>query len=313
MKKKLDVVGIGYTALDYLGIVPHIPRENTKLEIRDFTIQGGGPTATAMVTVRRLGLAAAYIGKVGGDEFGRRMLDELGREEVDVSSVVVEPGAFSQYAFIMVDEKTAARTILWTRGSVSHLAPHEVNLDLVASARGLFIDDLEPGAALIAARAARERGIPVLIDAGSLREGVRELLPLCDYIIASEHFAQQISGSTNLGKALDVLSSFGPKASAVTLGERGCIAFADDKFIEVAGFAVQAVDTTGAGDVFHGAYLFGVLQGWDAYRCCVFANAVAALKCRKLGGRAGIPTFPEAVKFISRERPGIDFPLKGRP
>src|SRR5512137_1233805 len=115
MRKRFDAVGIGYTALDYLGIVPHLPIENTKLEVRDFTIQGGGPTATAMVTVRRLGLDAAYIGKVGDDPFGARMIDELRREEVDVSSVVVEKGATSQYAFIMVDAAKAARTILWTR------------------------------------------------------------------------------------------------------------------------------------------------------------------------------------------------------
>jgi sulfofructose kinase len=310
MNRRFDVVGIGYTALDHLGVISQLPRENQKLELRDFTIQGGGPTATAMVTLRRLGLSASYVGKVGDDEFGARMLEELRRENVDVSSVVVEQGASSQYAFIMVDERTAARTILWTRGTAKPLAPDELDLDLVSGARGIFIDDLEPGAALAAAERARERNIPVLIDAGSLRAGVRELLPLSDYIIASERFAEQISGSTNLGTALEALSSFGPKVAAVTLGERGCIAYADGEFIEVAGFSVTAVDTTGAGDVFHAAYLFGVLQGWDVYRCCVFSNAVAALKCRRLGGRAGIPTLPEAIEFISRERPGLDLPIK---
>ena len=309
MEKRFDVVGIGYTALDYLGIVPHLPAGNTKLEVRDFTIQGGGPTATAMVTLRRLGLTAAYAGKVGGDGFGTRMLDELRREEVDVSSVVVEPGATSQFAFIMVDAKTAARTILWTRGSVSHLRANEVKVDLVASARGLFIDDLEPEAALVAAKAARAHAIPVLIDAGSLRPGVRELLPYCDYIIASELFAEQISGSTDLRTALEVLDSFGPKASVVTLGEKGCVFLSGEGVVEVAGFTVEAVDTTGAGDVFHGAYLFAVLEGWDTLRACTFANAVAALKCRKLGGRAGIPNLSEALAFLARERPVIDFPL----
>jgi sulfofructose kinase len=309
MEKRYDVVGIGYTALDYLGIVPHLPAGNTKLEVRDFTIQGGGPTATAMVTLRRLGLAAAYAGKVGDDGFGSRMLDELRREEVDVSSVVVEAGATSQFAFIMVDSKTAARTILWTRGSVSHLKAGEVKTDLVASARGLFIDDLEPEAALVAAKAARAHAIPVLIDAGSLRPGVRELLPYCDHIVASELFAEQISGSTDLRTALEVLDSFAPKASVVTLGEKGCVFLSGEGVVEVAGFRVEAVDTTGAGDVFHGAYLFAVLERWDTLRACTFANAVAALKCRKLGGRAGIPNLAEALAFLARERPAIDFPL----
>jgi ribokinase len=309
MAKRFDVVGIGYTALDYLGIVPHLPAENSKLEVRDFTIQGGGPTATAMVTLKRLGLTAAYIGKVGDDGFGSRMLEELRREDVDISSAVVEAGATSQFAFIMVDEKTAARTIVWTRGSVSRLTASEVNFDLVESAKGLFIDDLEPEAALVAAKAARTCKIPVLIDAGSLREGVRELLPLCDHIIASELFAEQLSGDKDLRKALETIQSFGPKASVVTLGERGCAALVENKVVEVPGFMVKAVDTTGAGDVFHGAYLFAVLKGWDILQACTFSNAVAALKCRKLGGRAGIPNLSETLEFISRVRPGIDFPL----
>ena len=310
MDKRFDVVGIGYTALDYLGLVPHLPIENTKLEVRGFTIQGGGPTATAMVTLRRLGLTAAYVGKVGNDGFGSSMLDELRSEDVDVSSVVVERGATSQYAFIMVDERTAARTILWTRGTVSRLKTREVNLDLVTSAKALFIDDLEPEAALVGAKAARARGIPVLIDAGSLRGGVRELLPWCDYIIASELFAEQVSGSKDLREALEVIQSFGPKASVVTLGEKGCTALIDGEAVDVPGFQVRAVDTTGAGDVFHAAFLFAVLKGWDTLRACIFSNAVAALKCRKLGGRAGIPTLPEALEFLSRERPGIEFPLR---
>jgi sulfofructose kinase len=310
MRKRFDVVGVGYTALDHLGIVPHLPVENTKLEVRDFTIQGGGPTATAMVALRKLGLKAAYIGKVGDDDFGARMLDELRREDVDVSAVVVERGTTSQYAFIMVDERTAARTILWTRGSVSRLGAGEVDLDLVRSARGLFIDDLEPEAALAAAREARGARIPVLIDAGSLRPGVRELLPLSDYIIASERFAAQISESADLRTALRALDSFGPKASIVTLGERGCVYLSGKDVVEVPGFAVKAVDTTGAGDVFHGAYLFAVLSGWDTPRSSIFANAVAALKCRGLGGRAALPTLAETLDFIARERPGLDFPLK---
>ena len=189
MRESFDIVGVGYTALDYLGVVPGLPAEDAKLEIRDFTIQGGGPAATAMVTARRLGASAALIAKVGGDDFGREMLSELRREAVDASAVVVERGAASQFAFIMVNASTAARTILWTRGTVSPLRPDEVDLALVGAAKGLLIDDLEPAAALPAARHARARGIPVLIDAGSLRDGVRELLPHCDYIFASERFA----------------------------------------------------------------------------------------------------------------------------
>ena len=313
MRESFDIVGVGYTALDYLGVVPGLPAEDAKLEIRDFTIQGGGPAATAMVTARRLGASAALIAKVGGDDFGREMLSELRREAVDASAVVVERGAASQFAFIMVNASTAARTILWTRGTVSPLRPDEVDLALVGAAKGLLIDDLEPAAALPAARHARARGIPVLIDAGSLRDGVRELLPHCDYIFASERFAEQISGGAGPRSALAALDSFGPKACGVTLGERGSIALSRGRIIEAPGFAVHAVDTTGAGDVFHGAFLVAALQGWDVERCCIFSNAVAALKCRRMGGRAGIPTMEEASAFLARECPALDFRMRRLP
>ncbi len=306
MAKKIDVVGVGYTALDYLCIVPHLPEENHKLEMSGFTIQGGGPTATAVVTARRLGLDSAFMGKVGDDEFGRKMIDELRREEIDISGVVVESGGSSQFAFILVDEESAARTILWTRGSLSAFGADEVDTGKVERARGLLIDSLEPAAAVAAARAARGASIPVVMDAGTLREGVEELLPLCDYIVASETFSRQISGRGH-EDALERLESYGPRAAVITLGESGCLAMSEGAVIESRGFEVDAVDTTGAGDVFHGAFMFGVLKGWDIERICVFSNAVAALKCRRLGGRAGIPDLDEALSFLARRAPQIDF------
>ena len=307
MTDRFDVVGVGYTALDYLAVVPHLPDENRKLEIGEFLIQGGGPTATALVTASRLGLGAAFIGKIGDDDFGRSMIAELGEEGVDVSRVVVERGGRSQFAFIMVDGSTAARTILWTRGSLGPFTADDVDCALVERARALLIDSLEPGAALAAARAAVEAGVPVVIDAGTLREGVRELLPLCDYIVASELFAEQISDGGDHIAALERMMEYHPEAAVVTLGERGCVALTGEGMLELPGFDVEAVDTTGAGDVFHGAFVFGVLEGWDIERICVFSNAVAALKCRRLGGRAGIPDLAEAMSFLGSEAPDTDF------
>lgn len=305
--RHFDAVGVGYTALDYLGIVPHFPEEDTKLELREFLVQGGGPTATAIVTARRLGLSASFIGKVGNDSLGERMLSELGVEGVDCSSSIVEAGARSQFAFIMVDEETGARTILWTRGSVSRIEPSEVDLNLVASAGVLLIDGLEPAGALAAAGAARDTGIPVVIDAGTLRDGVTELLPLCDFIVASEVFAAQISGGGGIEEALRIMYAQGSEVAVVTLGGRGCVALSGDGMAEVPAFPVRAVDTTGAGDVFHGAFLYAVLQEWDPYRMCLFANAVAAMKCRRLGGRAGIPNRAEALAFLHERRPDVTF------
>jgi ribokinase len=310
VQKRFDVVGLGYTALDYLGIVPHFPLENRKLELVRFAVAGGGPTATALVTARRLGLSACFLGKVGDDALGSQMIEELGDEGVDVSSVIIERGATSQFAFIMVDERSAARTILWTRGSVSRIRPEEVDRRLISSGRVLLVDTLEPGAAAAAAEEARSRGVPVVIDAGTVRDGVPEILPFCDFIIASEIFAEQISGGKSLETSLKKIYSFGPEAAVVTLGERGCAAFDGNTVMKVEGFDVAAVDTTGAGDVFHGAFLFSVIRRWDLYRACLFSNAVAALKCRRLGGRAGIPDLAETIDFLSERRPDVAFALE---
>ncbi len=305
--KQFDVTGVGYTAIDYLGVIPHFPEENLKLELETLEVQGGGPAATATVTAARLGLSTAFIGKVGGDDRGAMMLMKLNGEGVDVSSAVLEAEALSQFAFIMVDSETGKRTILWTRGTLAPLMPDELDMEKVTSCRGLLVDTLEPAAADAAAKEAAAAGAKVLIDAGTLRDGVREILPHCHYIVASETFADQISKGRGGRAALDAMMKYGPEAAVVTLGEKGCIALSDSEFIEEKGFEVDAVDTTGAGDVFHGAFLYAVLREWDIRRCCVFANAVAAMKCRRLGGRTGIPVLEEALEFLGERVPGLDF------
>jgi ribokinase len=305
--KKFDVTGVGYTAIDYLGIIPHFPEENLKLELEKLSVQGGGPAATATVTAARLGLSTSFIGKVGGDDRGAMMLMKLNGEGVDVSSAVLEADALSQFAFIMVDSQTGKRTILWTRGTLSPLKPEELDMDKITSCRGLLVDTLEPDAAAAAAKAAADAGAKVLIDAGTLREGVEEILPHCHYIVASETFAGQISEGRGPEAALEKMMRYGPLAAVVTLGERGCVAMSADGFLKEKGFIVDAVDTTGAGDVFHGAFLYAVLSDWDVRRCCVFANAVAAMKCRELGGRTGIPSLGETLDFLSERAPDLDF------
>jgi ribokinase len=307
VSRQFDVTGVGYTAIDYLGVIPQFPEENLKLELDRLEVQGGGPAATATVTAARLGLSTSFIGKVGGDDRGAMMLMKLNGEGVDVSSAVLEEAALSQFAFIMVDAETGRRTILWTRGTLSPLMPDELDMEKVTSCRGLLVDTLEPAAAAAAAREASAAGAKVLIDAGTLREGVREILPHCHYIVASETFAGQISEGRGERAALEKMMEYGPEAAVVTLGERGCVAFSEDGFIEEKGFEVDSVDTTGAGDVFHGAFLYSVLREWDIRRCCVFANAVAAMKCRRLGGRTGIPSLAEALEFLGERAPDIDF------
>jgi sulfofructose kinase len=304
----VDVVSVGYTAVDCYGFIPHIPDLNSKLEMTGFGIQGGGPAATGAVTMSRLGLKTAFTGKMGDDLLGELMLRELREENINVDSVRIEKGRDSQFAFIMIDSGSADRTILWTRGTLSPLEPSEIDEEMISSSKGLLIDSLEPKAALAAARVAKGSGVKVVIDAGTLREGVRDILPFCDYIVASELFASQVTPGGTVEDALDTMLQYGAEASAVTLGEKGCVAMTGDGILEVEGFKVRAVDTTGAGDVFHGAFLAGVLRGWDLYRVCVFANAVAAIKCTEPGGRAGVPGMKKVMDFLGERMPDLTFP-----
>ena len=293
-----DVVGLGYTATDYLAVVPHLPELDTKLEAGCLSIQGGGPVATALVTVRRLGLRPLYIGKVGDDDFGRFMLEELGKEGVDVTKVVCEKGAKSQFAFIMVDARLGHRTIVWTRGTVTRLRRGEADLSALDRCRCLMLDDLETEAGIEAAARARELGIPIVLDAGSVRDGMAELVPMCDYVVASSHFGLQYTGSDDPPWAARLIHEKTGRVAVVTAGEKGSFCAGPQGSFARKGFEVRAVDTTGAGDVFHGAFAVGILNGWDLPRVLEFSNAVAAMKCTKLGGRPGIPTFDEALEFL---------------
>ena len=296
-----DVVGLGYTATDYLSIVPHLPELDTKLEARCLSIQGGGPVATGLVTVRRLGFSASYIGKVGDDDFGRFMLRELEREGVHVDRVVCQKGATSQFAFIMVDENIGTRTIVWTRGSVSKLKKKEADLDVIDACRCLLLDDLEVEAAIEAAKRARLGEVPIVLDAGNLREGMRELVALCDFVVASREFGKQFTGEADAFAAAKRIHEETGRVSVVTMGAEGAVCVHAGGLLEQEGFRVRAIDTTGAGDVFHGAFAVGVLKGWEISRVLEFSCAVATMKCRSLGGRPGIPSYVEATAFLRRE------------
>lgn len=293
-----DVIGLGYSAVDYLGIVPHMPEMDTKLEIECFSRQGGGVTATAMVAAARLGARAAFIGAVGDDDLGEFTIRELEAEGVDTSHVVRAPGASSQFSFIMVHKPTGKRTILWTRSNVPPLDPAALDREFVKSCKVLHIDRHEVRAAIQAARWAHDAGAIVAMDAGTYAPDVGELLPLADVLIASQAFAAELTGVADPAQSVRTLL-MGRRIAGVTCGEKGSwFATSDGDAFHAPAFEVDVVDTTGAGDVFHGAFSFGLARRWDVRRCARFASAVAALKCTKLGGRAGIPTYTEVEQFL---------------
>lgn len=294
----IPVVGLGQACLDYLGGLNRVPEEDEKIELADIRIQCGGPASTALVTLSRLGVKTAFLGSISDDHFGKEILAGLGNEKVDTSFLKLTPGYTSQFAFIAVTHGSGNRTIFWHRGSVPPLQSGDVDLSPFSNLAFLHLDGLMVEASIEAALQARQRGVKVVLDAGTMRDGSLELAAIVDVLIASERFADPAVGPDSPPeKTLEFLHSLGPGEVVVTLGSRGSAGYKNGRIVSQKAFPVEAVDTTGAGDVYHGAYIYGLLQGWGMPECMRFASAVAAMKCRKAGARDGIPGL-EAVSLF---------------
>ena len=297
---RVEVVGLGQASVDYLGRIPQYPNEDEKVELEDLEIQCGGPASTAMVTLSRLGIATAFIGSFSDDSFGSRIQQGLEHEGIDATFSKVTPGYRSQFAFIGISHTHGKRTIFWHPCTAPEVAREDIDLSIYPKARILHMDDFMIDAALEAARQARNRGLLVVLDAGTFRHGILDIIPLVDVLIASERFHVPILGP-KMGpeEALLALFDYGPKEVVITRGHRGSMGW-NGRLIQVQdGFPVKAIDTTGAGDVYHGAYIYGILQGWGMDQKMRFAGAVSAMKCQSVGARKGIPFLPEVTDFLN--------------
>jgi len=296
--KPFDVVGMGLNSVDFISVVPEFPAPNSKMKMLQFSKQGGGQVATATVALSRWGVKTKYIGKVGEDELGEFSLDSIRQEGVDVSSVTIERNTANQFAMIIVEESTGERTILWNRDDRLMYHKGELRKGEVCSGKILHLDGHDIHAALQCARWAKEEEIPTVIDLDRVEPLTSELLKTIDFIITSSRFPTLFTGIPDREKALLELQRHTPGFLCATLGHEGALASVGGRIIHAKGFKVKAVDTTGAGDVFHGAFIYGLLQNWELEEILKFANAMAALKCQDIGGRKGIPTLEEVKRFL---------------
>jgi len=296
--KPFDVVGMGLNSVDFLCVVPEFPPPNSKMQMLQFSKQGGGQVATAMVALSRWGVKTKYIGKVGEDELGQFSLDSIRQEGVDISSVTIEPHATNQFAMIIVDAPTGERTILWNRDERLMYHDGELRKEEVCSGKFLHLDGHDIDAALQCARWAREEGIRTIVDLDKVEPLTSELIKQIDFIITSSRFPILFTGVADQKKALLELQKYTSGFLCSTLGDDGAMALVNGEFLHIEGHKMKAVDTTGAGDVFHSGFIYGLLQNWKAEEILRFANAAAALKCKELGGRKGIPTLEEVKRFL---------------
>jgi sugar/nucleoside kinase (ribokinase family) len=309
----VDVVGLGLNATDTVILVHDFPALGGKERVVSLSRQAGGQVATALVTCRRLGLRARYIGKVGDDEAGRFQLTSLRNEGLDVRQTRVVPKTPNQLAYIIVDKATGERTVFWDRDPRLAISPLELSERAVCSARVLHLDGCDVDACLQAARWARRAGIPVVADFDTVYKEVEKLFPLVDYLIASSNFLPAATGEADPFRVLDLMvREHGVRAPGMTLGREGALILCQNRFIYSPGFVVEAVDTTGAGDVFHGAFIYGLLAGWRMDRILEFSNAMAALNCTSLGARGGIGTRAEAERLAAKGHRHINKDYAGR-
>jgi sulfofructose kinase len=290
---RVDVFGIGQCCLDVVGRVETFPEPDTKCELQDLAVQGGGPVATALAALARWGLSCAFTGVVGDDAAGERIRASLAAEGVGTSGLVVRPASTSQLAFIAAEPSTGRRTIFWRRPTGAFPSGDELDLPLLRGARALHTDGLFLDTSLAAARAAQGAGVLVSVDAGSLRDGMLDLARTSDVFIVSADFARAFVGEDDPMGACRRLAALGPRLVGVTLGADGYAALDDGRALLRPAYQTDVVDTTGCGDVFHAGALYGLLKGWGAGPSLDFAAWAAARVATRLGGRAGIPHVAE--------------------
>ncbi len=293
---RVDLVGVGLNATDTLITLPSFPIPGSKVEYRDPKILPGGQVATTVIACQQWGLSTRYVGKLGDDDAARLHRAAFAAAEVETQLIGV-PGAASPQSLILVDG-AGERTILGRLDERLFLQPEDLDRQWIVNARALHLDGHDTAAATLAAGWAREAGIPVIADLDELYPGVEELLDLIDYAIVSRDFPTRLMNDPDLESALQKMHSrYGSTLTAATLGERGVLAWDGKCFHHASAYWVSVADTTGAGDIFHAGFIYGLLQDWPLQRQLDFACAAAALNCTGIGARGSIQSV-EAIEDL---------------
>jgi len=295
--RPFDAVGLGQNSVDYLAVAAAYPAPNSKQRLEQFACLPGGQVATAMVACARLGWRTRYLGSFGDDAAGRLSRESLMAEGVDIRAARTVPGATNRLAVVLVDARTGERTVLWHQDPAVRLHPLDgASREAATSGRLLLVDGEDIAAATAAATAARQAAVPTIVDIEDVQPGTHALLQQIDAIICAEKFPAALTGQADLGRALEAIErEFRAPLVCATLGAAGSLARCRGREIRTAPFIVECVDSTGAGDVFRGAFASGCLR-WpegDIETILAYANAAAALGCRALGARGSLPSAAE--------------------
>lgn len=296
-----DLLGIGLNATDTLLIVDEFPPYAGKVPLRQELMSPGGQVATAVVTCAKLGLRTQYVGTIGDDLRGQIQRESLEGTGVDTSGVLVRAGAPNQTGFIIIDTRTGERTVLWQRVDALRLEKSDINPQQVQAARMLHIDGFDTEAAAYAAEIARRHGVPVSLDVDTVYPDFEPVLRQVDILVASSSWPKKWTGEEDPFKALGILQAeYGFRVASMTLGHHGALSLENGIWEYSPAFEVHTIDTTGAGDVFHGALCYAMLEGMGSYPALEFANAAAAVNCTAIGARGHLPTLTEVRNLLGQ-------------
>jgi sulfofructose kinase len=295
---QVDLVGVGLNATDTLINLPSFPIPGSKVEYRNPKILPGGQVATTVIACQQWGLATRYVGKLGDDDAARLHRAAFGAAGVETQLIAV-PGAASPQSLILVDA-AGERTVLGRLDERLFLQPADLNREWIVNARALHVDGHDTAAATLAASWANEAGMPVIADLDELYAGVEDLLALVDYAVVSRDFPTRLMAEPNLEEALEKMHRrYGARIAAATLGEEGVLAYDGRAFQHIRAYQVPVADTTGAGDIFHAGFIYGLLHEWPLGRLLEFACAAAALNCTGIGARGSIQSVAAIEDLIA--------------
>jgi sulfofructose kinase len=304
IKKKYDVIGLGSSMVDVLSLVDHFPDKEGVQKAYLSCMEGGGPVATAIVTLARLGAQTAMIDSLGNDWLGNFILGEFGRENVDASLLKIHEGETSSLSNILVRKTDGTRTIVYSRGSAPEINPAEISIDTINQAKFIHISGRHFETCLNLARNVNKQETKISFDGGANRfkERDKQLIPLVDICIVAKEYALSYIKESDVNSTGNALLTEGPEIVVITDGINGSWLFTREinSYHQPAFIMKDTIDTTGCGDSFHGAFLFGLCKGFNLYETMRFASAVAALNSLKLGGRSGLPNYDEAKDFLER-------------
>ena len=297
--ESFDVAGFGITTLDYICIIDRLANYQKNSTIKDVKFFGGGCVSTALVALNRLGGSSSLITLLGDDWVGEEVSKGLEEENIDCSGIDFEKNQLTTFSFIQVSGKQGKRAIAYFPGSGEKLKFDDKAKEIVKKSKILLLDGLLPEENLKAAKFARKNEIKVMLDCNMFNNGTKELLSYIDYLITSESFLYDYSRTRDIRNAIKKLNEdYNPEVLVTTLGRKGSVTLINDEIKQVGIFDVKVKDTTGCGDVYHGAFLFGLLRRWDLIDIMTFATAVSSVKCMYFGGRPGIPNFEKTIEFL---------------